>query len=224
MLTIKESVSRIRNTIKAVKQDSSLSSRYLYSMIMKHAKLLMRRQDSLKRIMKFNSVFQTLSYVELIDVDAAEAECFGVKSYCTFKRTKEKLPETIEGYYGPLLRTVSSLDLSQQVIPTFPMTFQQMAKQKTFKYNPKKYYWYLNGYLYFPNLEWDAVKVEGVFDDDISDYNCDSEEDKCTYYPDKTINIPEFLFSEIEQMVMRDLGIMLQVPQEPGQDAKNITS
>jgi hypothetical protein len=223
MLTVKEAVSRVRNNIKAVKQDSSLSSRFLYSMIMKHAKLLMRRQDSLNRIMKFNSVFQTLNYVELVDVDAAEAECFGVKSYCTFKRTKEKLPETIEGYYGPLLRTVASLDLSEQVIPTFPMTFQQMANQKTFKYNKKKYYWYLNGYLYFPNVEWDAVRVEGVFEGDTSAYTCE-DENQCVYYPDKTINIPEFLFSEIEQLVLRDLGIMLQVPQEPGQDARNVTS
>lgn len=230
-MTVEEAVSRVRNTIKAVKQDSNLSSRYLYSMIMKHGKLLMRRQDSLNRIMKFNSVFETLSYVELIDVDAAEAECFGVKSYCTFKRTKEKLPEAIEGYYGPLLRTVSSLDLSQQVIPTFPMTFQQMARQKTFKYNNKKYYWYLNGYLYFPNLDWDAVKVEGVFDgyhgskdNEASNYRCKEEEDVCKYYPSKTISIPEYMFSEIEQLVMRDLGIMFQLPQEPGQDAKNITT
>lgn len=223
MITVSEAISRVRNQVKAVKQDASLTNRFLFSLIMKHARFLMRRQDSLNRIMKYNSIFSTLNFVELIDVDAAEAECFGVKSNCTFKRTKHKLPKAIEGYYGPLLRSVSSLDLSQQVIPTFPMTWQQMANQKTFKYNKKKYYWYLNDYLYFPNVDWDAVRVEGVFEGDTSKYNCEGEEESCNYFTENTIAIPEFLFSEIEQLVMRDLGVMIQVPSDPGQDAQSLS-
>ena len=99
MITVSEAISRVRNQVKAVKQDASLTNRFLFSLIMKHARFLMRRQDSLNRIMKYNSIFSTLNFVELIDVDAAEAECFGVKSNCTFKRTKHKLPIAIEGYY-----------------------------------------------------------------------------------------------------------------------------
>jgi hypothetical protein len=38
------------------------------------------------------------------------------------------------------------------------------------------------------------------------------------------INIPEFLFSEIEQLVMRDLGVMIQIPSDPGQNASSVTS
>lgn len=223
MIKVSEAISRVRNQVKAVKQDASLTNRFLFSLIMKHARFLMRRQDSLNRIMKYNSIFSTLNFVELIDVDAAEAECFGVKSNCTFKRTKHKLPKAIEGYYGPLLRSVSSLDLSQQVIPTFPMTWQQMANQKTFKYNKKKYYWYLNDYLYFPNVDWDAVRVEGVFEGDTFKYNCEGEEESCNYFTENTIAIPEFLFSEIEQLVMRDLGVMIQVPSDPGQDAQSLS-
>jgi hypothetical protein len=222
-MKVGEAISRVRNQIKSVKQDANVTDRFLYSMVMKHARFFMHRQDNLNRIMKYNSVFQTLSFIELIDVDTAEAECQGVYSGCTFKRTKEKLPRMMEGYYGPLLRSISSLDLSQQVIPTFPMTFRQISKQSTFKYNTKKYYWYLNGYLYFPNIPWDAVKIEGVFEEDISRLNCDSEDD-CMYIQDQTINVPEFLFSEIEQLVIRDLGIMINIPSDPGQNAGSLTS
>lgn len=222
-MKVGEAISRVRNQIKSVKQDANVTDRFLYSMIMKHARFFMHRQDNLNRIMKYNSVFQTLSFIELVDVDTAEAECHGVYSGCTFKRTKEKLPRMMEGYYGPLLRSISSLDLSQQVIPTFPMTFRQISKQSTFKYNTKKYYWYLNGYLYFPNVPWDAVKIEGVFEEDISRLNCDSEDD-CMYIQDQTINVPEFLFSEIEQLVIRDLGIMINIPSDPGQNASSLTS
>ena len=110
--TISEAIARVRSRVKAVKQDASLTNRFLFSLIMKHAKFLMKRQDQNNRIMKFNSIFSTLNYVELIEVDAAEAECFGVSTNCTFKRTKDKLPKAMEGYYGPLLRSITSLDLT----------------------------------------------------------------------------------------------------------------
>lgn len=221
MITIAEAISRVRNLTKSVKQDAFLTDRFLYSMIMKHAKLLMRRQDNLNRIMKFNSVFQTLDFVELIEVDKVQAQCIGVTSGCYFKRTKDRIPSMIEGYYGPLIRSITSIDMSEELTPTFPVTFEQMSRQKTFKYNKKKYYWYLDGYLYFPNLEWDAVRIEGVFEGDISHYNCDPA-DNCMYIQDKTINVPEYLFPEIEQLVMRDLGIMLQIPQDVQHDNRHV--
>jgi hypothetical protein len=222
-MTIGEAISRVRNQIKSVKQDANITNRYLYSMIMKHARFFMHRQDNLNRIMKYNSVFQTLNFIELITVDKAEAQCYGVDTGCYFKRTKNKLPRMIEGYYGPLLRAVTSLDLSHQLLATFPSTFQQISKQSTFKYNHKKYYWYLNGYLYFPNLDWDAIRIEGVFEDDIAKLTCDTEDD-CLAIVNQKINVPEFLFSEIEQLVMRDLGVMIQIPSDPGQSATSATS
>ncbi len=221
MITISEAVSRVRNLIKAVKQDAFVTDRFLYSLIMKHAKLLMRRQDNLNRIMKFNSVFQALDFVELIEVDRAQADCQCITSDCYIKRTKEKLPAMIEGYYGPLIRSVTSIDFSEELTPTFPTTYEQMSRQKTFKYNKKKYYWFLNGYLYFPNLEWDAIRIEGVFEGDISQYNCTTS-DNCVSVQNKTINVPEFLFSEIEQLVLRDLGVMLQIPQDTQQDNRHV--
>ena len=222
-MTIGEAISRVRNQIKAVKQDANLTDRFLYSIVMKHARFFMHRQDNLNRIMKYNSVFQTISAYDLIDVDVAEAECHCINTGCKIKRTREKLPKMMQGYYGPLLRTVSSVDLSKQILPTFPLTFKQISKQSTFKYNNKKYYWFLNGYLYFPNIDWDAVRIEGVFEGDIGYLNCDDTDD-CMYIQDMNINIPEFLFSEIEQLVTRDLGVMIQIPNDKGQNAQSVTS
>lgn len=221
-MTIGEAVSRLRTLIKSVKQDATLSDRFLYSMIMKHGKLLMRRQDNLNRIMKFNSIFQALQFVELIEVDKIEAQCKGIQSGCTFMRTKDKLPDMIEGYWGVLIRSVSSLDFSQNVEFTYPTTYEQMSKQKYFKYNTNKYFWYLDGHLYFPNINWEAVRLEGVFEGDISSYNCDASDD-CIFMQDRTIAIPEFLFSEIEQMALKELTVMLQIPVDTQHDQQNVT-
>lgn len=221
MVTIGEVIARVRNQYKATKQDAFMTDRFIYSMVMKHAKMLMRRQDSLNKLMKFNSIFQTLDFVELIEVDRAQAQCHGIDTGCYFKRTKEKLPSLMEGYWGPLLRSVTSIDLSEDLHPTFPTSFEQMSKQKTFKYNKKKYYWYLNGYLYFPNLDWDAVRLEGVFEGDVSEYNCDPVE-KCRYIQDKDMNVPEFLFAEIESLLAKDMSMFLQIPQDPATDNRHI--
>jgi hypothetical protein len=221
MITIGEVLSRVRNQIKAVKQDAFLTDRFLYSMVMKHAKMLVRRQDIQNRIMKFNSVFQVLNYVELIEIDRAESQCHCITSGCTFKRTKNKLPNMMEGHWGPIFRGVTSLDLSEEVSPTYPNIFEKMSNQKTFKYNKKKYYWYSDGHIYFPNLEWDAVRIEGVFEGDISGYNCDTTDD-CQYIQDKNFAIPEYLYAEIEQNVIKDLGAMMSVPSDPQQDNRNI--
>lgn len=217
MTTIGDIVSRVRNQIKGEVQDAFMTDRFIYSMVIKYAQLLMRRQDHANKLMKFNSVWQTLPFLELIDVDKVEAECSGIQSGITIKRTKEKLPTFFEGYWGPLIRTVSSIDGSIECQPTQPGTFTSMSKTTSFKYNKRKYFWFLNDYLYLPNVYWDAIKLEGVFEEDISSFTCDTGDDCLPRYKQQ-INIPEFLYAEIEQQV---LTVMLQRINIPADDSDN---
>jgi len=123
MTTIGEAISRIRGQIKAGSQDAFTTDRYIYSLIKKYAQMFMRRQDNANKLMKFNSVWQELKYVSLIEVDKIEANCVGLSSGCTIKRTEKKLPTFMQGYWGPLIRTVSSIDGSIEVQPTQPGTY-----------------------------------------------------------------------------------------------------
>ena len=221
MTTIGEAVSRVRQSIKAEVQDSFVTDRYIYSLILKNAQLLMRRQDNANKLMRFNGVWQALPFVELIEVDKVEAKCAGIQSGCTIKRTKEKLPVFMEGYWGPLIRTVSSIDTSIEVQPTNPGTYTSMTKTTSHKYNKTKYFWWLNDYIYIPNVEWDAIKVEGVFEGDISKWNCDVDDD-CTPRYLQQMYIPEFLFAEIETQVMNQLMNTMKVPTEDSDNKINI--
>jgi hypothetical protein len=221
MVTIGDVVSRVRSQVKAEIQDAFVTDRYLYSLVLKYAKLYMRRQDSSNKLMKFNSIWQTLPFVELIDVDKVEAECAGIQSGHTIKRTKEKLPTFMEGYWGPLIRTVSSIDGSVECQPTSPGTYTSMTKSTSFKYNKTKYFWWLNDYMYMPNVEWDAIKIEGVFDDNIAIWNCDPK-DKCIPRYKHKIFIPEFLFAEVEQQVITQLMNAMKIPAEDSDNKQNI--
>lgn len=217
--TIGDVVSRIRNQMKAVRQDSFMTDRMIYTFVIKHAKWLMKREDSKNKLMAFSGVMQTMDFVELIEIDKVEACCTGVSSDCTIKRTKEKLPVFLQGYFGPLIRTISSLDASEELQPILPSTYVHVSKSKNFKYNNTKYYWFLNDYLYFPNLEWDAVRVEGIFEDDISKWTC--EEDACILRQDQTFNVPDYLLGELEGQVMKDLVGLYQIPTDANQDKQN---
>lgn len=219
--TIGDVISRLRSQIKATRQDAFVTDRMIYSIVIKHAKWLMKREDSKNKLLVFSGVIQTMDYVELIEIDKVEACCTGVKSDCTIKRTKDKLPVFLQGYYGPLIRTISSIDNSEELQPILPSSYIALSNSKGYKYNKTKYYWFLNDYLYFPNLDWDAVRVEGIFEDDISKWTCD--EDSCVVKQDQTFNVPDYLLAEMESQVLNDLNITYQLPPDPINDKQNVT-
>lgn len=216
MNTIGEIVSRLRKIAKATSPDAFVTDRSLFSIFMKYAYLYLRRQDNLNRIMKYNTIFQALPCVELIEVDKVEACCVGIQSGCIIKRTKDKLPKIMDGAYGPLFRNITSIDRSNQVILTYPSTYTEMTKSKSFKFNKTKYCWYLDGYLYFPNLDWDAVLIEALFE-----YNLD--QDECRNMQNSELRIPPYLYTEIETGFKQDILGIENIPADPVVDKQDNT-
>ena len=217
MTTVGEAISRVRNVLKAVKEDPFLTDRTIYFSLLKYAKTLIKREDNQNRLMKMSSIFKVLPYVELIDVDKVEAGCLGIYSQCYFKRSKEKLPTILDGMFGPIFRTVSSIDGTIEMFRTDPGTWVSITKSTTFKYNKRPYFWYLNGYLYCPNIDWEAIRVEAIFEGPLD--TCDTTE--CQIFQDQTFALPEYLFSEVEQLVIKELTMMLSVPSDGPDDSQN---
>lgn len=218
MTTIGEAVSRVRNALKAVKEDPFLTDRTIYYALTKYGQTLLKREDNQFRLMKISSIFKVLPYIELIDVDKVEAGCIGVYSGCYFKRSKEKLPTIFDGALGPIIRTVSSIDGTIEMFRTDPGTWVSITKSTTFKYNTRKYFWYLNGYLYAPNIDWDAVRMEAVFEGKVD--ACDV--DPCLVRQDDPLPFPEYLFSEVEQFVIKELTMAMQIPTDGPDDSQNV--
>lgn len=211
MTTIGESISRIRNLVKGGKQDAFLTDRFIYSLIIKYAKMYIKRQDALNIRLKFSSLFRTLPCEELIETTRIEACCGSLPKFCKIMKTRNKIPVPFEGAYGAFIRTVSSIDGSTEVYRTSPAAFTSMTKTTAFKYNNQKYYWYLNGYLYLPNVEWDTISLEGIWQDDIAVFTCDNTA-ICKIRQNDMLPIPDDLFAEIEKQVLQDLGFDIQVP------------
>ena len=118
---------------------------------------------------------------------------------------------------GPVIRTVSSIDGSIEMFRTDPGTWVSITRSTTFKYNKRPYFWYLNGYIYCPNVDWDAIRMEAIFQDQVG--TCDS--DPCLIRQDDPLLFPEYLFSEIEQFVVKELTMAMQVPTDGPDDSQN---
>jgi hypothetical protein len=206
--TIQEHISRIKAVLKLNNADARLTDRHIFSLMKKHAVFLLKRDSSWLRVP--STIYQVLHKFDIKEVDAVEA-C-GVDTNCKIKRTIEKLPGIVENVDGPIIRRVTSLDGSIILTPIESSGYLRKQGKSTAKYDKTLYYWYINGYLYFPNIKWDAVRIEAYFEDEVNDV-CD-EVDACSYKQDSLFIIPEFLLSAMDQLIIQDLSIYLKIPQD----------
>lgn len=220
MTTKGETISRIRGLVKGRTSDAFLTDRFLYSLALKYAKLFIKRQDDASKLGRYNGIYQPLA-VELIEVSAAEASCVSISTCCTFKRTCEKLPELLNGSFGPIIRTVSSVDASKNLIRTYAAQYARFRKSTTFKYNKNLYYWLNDGYAYFPDITWEEVLFDAMWLDSIEEYKCCAE-DCCANRLEEPTNIPDFLFAEIEQPIRAELLNLIQIPPDSKSDNQNL--
>jgi hypothetical protein len=221
MTTIRESISRIRNVFKLVNEDAFLTDRFIYSLLIKYSKALIRRQDVENKLMQYDSLFETLPYVELIEVDKIEADCARIKTGCKIMRTKDKLPKLMSGGNGPIFRTIASIDGSDIFQQCLSAVYVAMTQSTNFKYNKTHYFWYKNGYLYFPDIVWDAVSVEGMFEEPVDAF-CNENDSDCTQAQDRNVTIPDYMFAEIEQMTQQELMTLAKLPPDTGDNSQNI--
>ena len=220
-LTFAEPISRVRDRLKATHQDNFLTDRMIYAMYRPWLTQVMKELDVKNRLMAFNALFQTLEMVPLEEVDKVEAGCTGLKSGFTFMKTKDPVGELfMEGYWGGMIRSVTSLDLSVEFQPISPAGFTNIANSPGYKFNSTKYYWYLNDFLYFPNIAFRAVRIEAITEGDISKYKCNPDE-KCLVKQDQSFNIPDYVQSRVESLLFQSLGISLQLPEDPTIDNRS---
>lgn len=221
-MTIREHISRIRGVFKMVNADIRLTDKDIYSLMVKHRDWLIEQIDNKLGLMRMSDVFQTIPCADLIDVDPVE--CCDIHSSCTIKRTKHKLPKILQLAYGPVIKIVSSLDGSQEVDFTTETSWFKKQMKTTNKYDKSKYFWYRDGYLFFPNLEWDAVKIAAFFDESVEKYKCTvNQSTYCKDRQDEDFNIPKKLVSRMDAEIFKELNITVQLPEQQSIDKNDNT-
>lgn len=165
--------------------------------------------------MKLSYLFQTWKCVDVIPAPTID-ECCGIKTNCTIYRTHKKLPYLLTASWGPIIRRVTSLDGYTEMVPITPLDWNRKTEDTNRKYDKSIYYFWSDGYLYFPNMEWKGVKIEAYFEEDIDKYNdCDNKTDPCKTMLDNKFRIPkEVLAVCIDNVNKEVIGQYNQIPDD----------
>jgi len=198
-MKVGEAISQMRTVLKLM-EDSFVTDRTIWSLLMLYAKTVMKRKDKLGPTWKMELYFKPTECLEMEEVD--KSECMGLVK---LKRSVRTIPKPMEGPAGPLIKAVSSIDNSIEMTRTNPTSYASMTRSSSFKYNKTKYYWYENGRIWSPNVEWEQITVYGIFEED-------PNRDDCTRMQDSDVPFPDFIMGEVERLVKADFMIAAQIP------------
>lgn len=221
MQTKGDAISRVRNNIKSVREDAFITDRFIYSLIDKFGKLLLKREDNSFKVMNKDELFLFIPFIPMIEIDKIDTDCINIKSRCTILRSENRLPKMVEGAFGPLIRSVTSIDMSKKANITHPTIFNKISNSSTFKYNKDAYFFFRDGYIYLLNARWEAIAIEAIFDEGINNELCNCEED-CENMQDEKLPFPDYMMAEVDNMVINALLATARIPSEDNDDKQNI--
>lgn len=214
-MTKRELISQIKDQLRQSNADSRLSNRFIWSLIDKHLRWLIKRENNKFHLYDMHEIFQTYKCVEVIEAPTID-DCCGVKSKCKVWRTANKLPKIYESDAGLLIKSVFSIDGSVDFMQIEINEYmRKLENPTTRKYDKGKYYYYNNGYLYLPQQEVRMIMVKAYFEDELLN-NCESNcVINCTPKLDEIVRIPGFILGELMSFVVKDiLGILQIQPDE----------
>lgn len=215
-MTKGELISQIKNELRLINADNSLTNKFIWSIITKHLNWLIKRESSKLKIMKQDTIFQTSKCVEIEAVPTVDECCAKICTKCKIYRTKEKLPELYEDGDGVIIKSVYTIDGSIDFSPIKLEEYSRKLENPHSKYDQSKYYFYNNGYLYFPKSSIIRVNVKGYFTNEIVN-TCDPEDKPCQSLLDTPTRIPKYFLGELMQAVLQELtGITLKI--QPDED------
>jgi len=220
-MKISETISRIRNTIKSVKEDAFLTDRYIYSIIAKHGIALLQKEIHSTGI-RNSVIFNKLSCVEMVKVNTVDDSCcvdIPMNTGCTIMKSKYPLPSIINLSSGYLVRTVSSLDYSKKYYYANRDDFNRIFSLTNMRRWNKNGYYYIDDkrYLYIMNDDVPAVTVEAAFYDYSGYVGC-NDSVFCDYIGSQVAPFPEHLFAAIESNVLNELSVLIKIPSDPNVD------
>lgn len=219
ILTIRKALGELRIVLRENHGDSRLTNKYLYSLIGKYAPVVIKQRSDAFRILKRQSFYQTINCVQVEEAPLIDP-CCGVRSKCTVFRTRHKLPVLYEDSYGAIIKNVTTIDSSLELQPITPDSYLRKIQNPWGLKGANKdiYYFFNEGYLYFPTSNWKKYKVRGFFREDIADINlCDDCADtpskECRRYMDKRLMLPPELWAPIMSLIEQEMAsIYKQIP------------
>jgi len=189
MPTIREFISDIQSSVRAVSSDSYIPPRFIYSEAKSiTADFLRKDNDAKKKLTRVSYGWSDLDCIELEEIPVIQCSEIDVTLCDKVLKSKKKLPDTYTYSYGNIIKHVSSVNFSYFFDPTNPRQWNNIQKRK-YKDKNKYYYFIIDNYLYIPipknvDIPVEVVRMEAYF---IEKYEVDNFklEKTCSNCPDK---------------------------------------
>lgn len=224
-MTIGEIISRIRTSPKIQNIDARISDRTIYNQMITARDVLIKNADQNKELLKMSFLFKPLNHVELIEIDAIEA-C-GIDSDCLIRKTKDPLPKILKAKFGNIILAVTSIDgyTDLQGLTT-RRAFTRRIESDDAKYDSTLYYFVEGEYMYFPNLDWEAVRIVAFWEDPdlIDTLNGCEENSLCIPIKDKEFLCPSYLIQPIVDKSIEEILRAYHAVREDSLMNKNTTT
>lgn len=202
-LTKAELISEARTLAREVGADSKLTNKFLWSLIDKHMTWLVSRESDKMKLAKYDYLYQTLKCVTVEEAPAIDP-CCGIRSKCTVWRTADKIPELFEDMTGVIIKSVFSIDGSAEFTQINVQDYMRKLEDPNSKYDNARYFFFNNGYLYFPKRAIRMVMVKGHFKSTVVSC-CEGEKSPCISKLEENSYLPGKLRGELMEYVKKDL-------------------
>lgn len=205
MITNREAISRIKKSLREVNADSRFSNKLAYSILQTAARVLIKRENDKLKLYNQTSLFQSYKCVEIIEAPLIDP-CCGVKTLCKTWRTKEKLPKYYEDADGPIIKSIYTIDGSERLESIKPTDYINILNNPWIKKDTKKYYFYSDGYLYFPKGAYKKVEIMG-YNEELINNSCDEYSmNDCVRFLDQPFRVPGYLEKNIFELAQQEIA------------------
>lgn len=215
MSTLRKLVSDVRSMHKILSTDSLITDRAIASEIKNNALLLIKRETNLRKLWATDTLFTTISCLEMVEVSISE--CCDFVDPCTIARSKYKLPRIAEGNYQYIIQGVYSINaMSGRGTKFKEITanrYVNLIKLPVIK--RETYFWIMNDYLYVTNPLLQTVRISALFETDVPnevmfpECGCGgieyTDEEWCKNPLDKQYALPGYLEKQVLELTSQKM-------------------
>lgn len=213
--TNRQAISEVINDLRINNIDEYVPKQYIYYKLVSYTDSLTKRDSDNRRLFNHRYLFKTIPCLNLVTVE--NDCCEELPSDIMFKRTEKEIPQMLSTIYKSqiTIRTVLGYG-GYQFVQTTPKQYANIVRRP---YNDPTvvYYWLSDKYIYFPNTTLEAVTVEGAFTDVLS-YIKLLNSDECIRVLDMDFICPDYLYSDVKSLSVKDIMMSLQRPKDESLD------
>ena len=221
--TYRSFIAELIKDYRADGHDTYVPNKYIYHKLVNYARTAIRQDSDSRRLYAQNHLFQSIHSFPLCPMNLETA---GMGNYITdriYTRSVHPVPDCYTTYTGYAM-TVSTVQPADKTFVEIRHEDYKAIRSRKYRDRRIIYYWFDNRRLIFPDEDYKAVRLYGLFVNpiDVKKINgtFDPQKDK---YLDQLFCCPDYLLSRVKLLTADDMKLYAAVEKDevPDMNASN---